>query len=167
MRTVYFINGFLEAGKTTFIKDLLQQDYFKIKGRTLLLVCEEGENVYDPEELEDSAFAVFCMDSMERYEVYAGKTVHFTARAYEMKDGGEFEFVAGRYVMTCCEADMTFVGLICSYLCADELRNKEWVRVTGVIKIAYDEVLKRNVPVCRVVRLERTLPPAREFVTLI
>mgnify|MGYP002517353308 CR=1 FL=1 len=28
MKKIYFVNGFLEAGKTTFIKELLSQDDF-------------------------------------------------------------------------------------------------------------------------------------------
>ena len=28
MKKIYFVNGFLEAGKTTFVKELLSQDYF-------------------------------------------------------------------------------------------------------------------------------------------
>ena len=47
MGKVYFVNGFLDAGKTTFIQDLLEEDYFEIKGKTLLIQCEEGEVEYD------------------------------------------------------------------------------------------------------------------------
>ena len=47
MIKTYFINGFLESGKTTFIKNLFEQDYFKTGERTLLLLCEEGEEEYD------------------------------------------------------------------------------------------------------------------------
>ena len=54
--------------------------------------------------LDDTGFVVMCMDSLERQEVYAGKKVHFIARVYKMKDGGELEFIAGRRIMTCCEA---------------------------------------------------------------
>ena len=47
MIPVYLINGFLESGKTEFIAFTLAQPYFKSKGKTLLLVCEEGETDYD------------------------------------------------------------------------------------------------------------------------
>ncbi len=47
MGRVYFVNGFLGAGKTHFIQDLLEEDYFKIDGKTLLILCEEGEAEYD------------------------------------------------------------------------------------------------------------------------
>ena len=41
---VFLINGFLEAGKTEFIKYTMAQDYFQTEGTTLLLLCEEGES---------------------------------------------------------------------------------------------------------------------------
>lgn len=44
---IYLITGFLESGKTTFLDFTLQQDYFSIEGKTLLILCEEGEEEYD------------------------------------------------------------------------------------------------------------------------
>ena len=39
---LFLINGFLEAGKTEFIKFTMEQEYFKTEGKTLLIVREEG-----------------------------------------------------------------------------------------------------------------------------
>lgn len=47
MKSVFVINGFLDSGKTQFISYTLAQPYFRTKGTTLLLVCEEGEEEYD------------------------------------------------------------------------------------------------------------------------
>ena len=44
---VYIIDGLLESGKTTFIKDTIASDDFFKKGKTLLLACEEGEIEYE------------------------------------------------------------------------------------------------------------------------
>lgn len=44
---VYVITGFLESGKTTFIKEVLSSPDFADGEKTLLLVCEEGEEEYD------------------------------------------------------------------------------------------------------------------------
>ena len=44
---LFLINGFLEAGKTQFLDFTMQQDYFKTEGKTLLIVCEEGDTEYD------------------------------------------------------------------------------------------------------------------------
>ncbi|MFI3237891.1 MAG: GTP-binding protein [Lachnospiraceae bacterium] len=46
-KQTYLITGFLESGKTEFIKYTLDQPYFKAEGKTLLLVCEDGEVHYD------------------------------------------------------------------------------------------------------------------------
>lgn len=47
MKPVFIINGFLESGKTEFISYTLAQPYFQVRGDTLLIVCEEGEEEYD------------------------------------------------------------------------------------------------------------------------
>lgn len=48
---VYLMTGFLDSGKTQFLKFTLEQDYFQIEGKTLLLLCEEGEEEYNPMEM--------------------------------------------------------------------------------------------------------------------
>ena len=50
MKPVYIINGFLESGKTEFITYTLDQPYFQIQGKTLIIRCEDGENEYDDEQ---------------------------------------------------------------------------------------------------------------------
>ena len=54
MKPVYVINGFLESGKTEFITYTLAQPYFQVRGKTLLLLCEEGEIEYDEMLLKQS-----------------------------------------------------------------------------------------------------------------
>lgn len=50
---VYFINGFLESGKTEFINFTIEEDYFKIDGLTLIIACEEGISEYEKEALKN------------------------------------------------------------------------------------------------------------------
>ncbi|MCR5499841.1 MAG: GTPase [Acetatifactor sp.] len=309
METIYFVNGFLEAGKTTFIKDLISRKSFQIPGKTLIMLCEEGDAEYEEEELRESdfvmekieeeedfneetlatlekkhaperviveyngmwdrknlefpwywndvmeiaifdattfklysdnvrsllaeqvrraelvvfykadkvrdklasyarnvrainpgaafvfkgadgdiildpdenlpydvngdeldldgtGFAIMCMDSLERSDKYEGKKVHFLARAYKLKDGGDFDFVAGRQVLTCCEADVSLIGILCGWQKAYELENREWVEITGNLKVRYDESEQRYIPVCRVTALKKADEPKEEFVTL-
>lgn len=49
---LYLMTGFLDSGKTQFLKFTLEQEYFQIEGRTLLILCEEGEEEYDAQEME-------------------------------------------------------------------------------------------------------------------
>ena len=44
---VYVFTGFLDSGKTKFIQETLEDPRFNAGERTLLLVCEEGEEEYD------------------------------------------------------------------------------------------------------------------------
>ena len=44
---VYLFLGFLESGKTKFIQGTLEDSRFAIDGKTLMLVCEEGEEEYE------------------------------------------------------------------------------------------------------------------------
>lgn len=44
---VYLFTGFLEAGKTKFIQQTLEDKRFNRGERTLILMCEEGEAEYD------------------------------------------------------------------------------------------------------------------------
>ncbi len=47
---VYLITGFLESGKTTFIKEVLSSPDFADGEKTLLVLCEEGEEEFDEKE---------------------------------------------------------------------------------------------------------------------
>ena len=49
---VYLFTGFLESGKTMFIQDILRDPNFTEDERSLLIVCEEGIEEYDPKLLE-------------------------------------------------------------------------------------------------------------------
>ena len=64
-RPVYIINGFLESGKTEFINFTLEQPYFQTKGKTLIVLCEEGEVEYDPEILKNSNSVVELIEDEE------------------------------------------------------------------------------------------------------
>ena len=63
---LFLINGFLEAGKTQFIKFTLTQDYFQTEGKTLLIVCEEGEEEYGDDLLKETKTAVVYIDELSK-----------------------------------------------------------------------------------------------------
>jgi uncharacterized membrane protein YcgQ (UPF0703/DUF1980 family) len=71
MIPVFLINGFLEAGKTEFLSFTMEQDYFQTEGKTLLIVCEEGETEYDPALLKETNTSAVYVDSIE--DVAPGK----------------------------------------------------------------------------------------------
>ena len=78
MKSVFLINGFLESGKTEFLTFTISQDYFQIRGTTLLLVCEQGEKEYDEELLKKTHTVVEYIEDKEG--ISASKLI-----GYEMK----------------------------------------------------------------------------------
>lgn len=68
---VYLFTGFLDAGKTTFIQKTLEDSRFNQGESTLLLLCEDGEEPYAPEQF--SGRRVF----MERVTSPEGLTPEF------------------------------------------------------------------------------------------
>ena len=297
---IYLITGFLESGKTSFLSFTLQQDYFRTEGKTLLILCEEGEEEYDEEALakdnvvveviekeEDftperlqaldiihqpervvmeyngmwlvskfeemklpagwgieqhitcvdaSTFQVYmqnmksifmdmvrnadmvvfnrskkeyplanfrrsikvvnpsaevifedeegemtdifadqmpfdldadivdippedygiwyidCMDQPERYK---GKTVEFTAMVLKSPKFPKGQFVPGRMAMTCCEADMTFLGFMCKWKDAEKYKTKEWVKVRAKVGVEYQRDYHGEGPVLYAENVEK------------
>jgi len=67
MKPVYIVNGFLESGKTEFIRYTLSQPYFQVRGTTLLIVCEEGEEEYEDALLKGSRTVMEVIDEEEEF----------------------------------------------------------------------------------------------------
>ena len=49
---LFIVTGLLESGKTTLIKEIIENNISYQEGNTLLIVCEEGEVEYDQEWLD-------------------------------------------------------------------------------------------------------------------
>ena len=290
---IFVINGFLEAGKTQFMKFTMQQEYFQTEGNTLLIVCEEGEEEYDKELLESThttvkyiddlsdftkekmveftkevdperiliewnglweqdkiqipdiwyvnqmitiydtstldlyiknkdlkaymgkmlkdselvicnraddideeilstyhlqikamapnaeiifegeegeitgdfsinlpynlddsklvikpeEYGIFYVDAMDRTEKYDGKEVEFVAQVVRPDGIGDDILIPGRRAMTCCEADIQFLGFVCRYKGAKNFKNKDWVKVKGKIKYEMSPQYRAKGPV--------------------
>lgn len=67
MKPVFVINGFLESGKTEFIKYTISQPYFQTEGTTLLIVCEEGVEEYEAELLKRTKTVMEVIEDEEEF----------------------------------------------------------------------------------------------------
>ncbi len=65
---VYLFTGFLEAGKTKFIQETLEDKRFCTGERTLLLVCEEGEEEYAPEQFATDSVQIRVVENQEQLQ---------------------------------------------------------------------------------------------------
>lgn len=307
MRPVYIINGFLESGKTEFIIYTLAQPYFRVKGKTLLLLCEEGEIEYDetllkdtntilelieeeenftpsalmeldkkykperiiieyngmwnfknmklpwhwsveqqitcidastfpmyytnmksllaemvrksemiifnrcdgiqdlasykrnikavnrqaeiifedsngeideifeddlpyslqddPLVLDNNGYGIWYIDSMDHLERYLNKKVQFTAQVLKPENFPADCFVPGRMAMTCCAEDMSFLGYVCRFAGAAALKQREWIKVTAVVKEEYWADYNGKGPVLYAEKVEKTKAPKEEVIS--
>lgn len=60
---VYLITGFLESGKTTFLKEVLDSPDFADGQKTLLIQCEEGEVEYDEKEMNRHNIEIISIEN--------------------------------------------------------------------------------------------------------
>lgn len=74
----YIVNGFLDAGKTSYIEECVFGGFFHKHGSTLVLAFEDGETAYDTEKLKQYRTEVvlydgggdvssFCRAALERF----------------------------------------------------------------------------------------------------
>ncbi len=63
---VYLFTGFLESGKTKFIQETLEDDRFNAGEYTLLVLCEEGEEEYEPSKFSGKNVFIKIVDEVEQ-----------------------------------------------------------------------------------------------------
>ena len=90
-------------------------------------------------ELRPENYGIWYIDCMDNPERYKGKTVEFTAMVLKSPKFPKDVFVPGRMAMTCCEADMTFLGFMCRWPGAENFHTKDWVTVRAKIGIEYQK----------------------------
>ncbi len=63
--SLFIMNGLIESGKTTLIKEIIENNVSYQEGNTLLIVCEEGIEEYDKEWVEQYQVHVAYVDKIE------------------------------------------------------------------------------------------------------
>ena len=64
---VFVVTGFLDAGKTSFLTEILTEEGFSEEDKTLIILCEEGEEAYDERLLAEMNIDVVSVDSQEAF----------------------------------------------------------------------------------------------------
>lgn len=114
-------------------------------------------------EVADDDYGIWYIDVFDNLNTYTGKTVRFKGVVYRPKKSADDFFVPGRFAMTCCAADIQFVGFPCRWKDAKRLKDKTPVYVTARI----DSVATRDggyAPVLYADSVEITDPPQEEVV---
>ena len=116
-------------------------------------------------EIADTDYAIWYRDMMEETEKYNGKVVKFTGLSAKDKKMDAAEFVTGRHVMTCCEDDVQYAGLIA--ICKDKCNVKtgDWLKITATISIEFNKAYRSKGPVLKVSEYILTSEPEQKVVT--
>lgn len=144
-------------------EDILSTYHLQIKAMApnaeIIFEGEEGEITGDfsinlPYNLDDKKliikpedYGVFYIDIMDRTEKYDTKEVEFTAQVVRPEGIGDDVLITGRRAMTCCEADIRFLGFVCKYRGAKNFKNKDWVKIKGKIKVEVNKQYRAKGPV--------------------
>jgi len=116
-------------------------------------------------EIKDEDYALFYRDITEEPKKYTGKTVRFKGQVARLRREKDGMFAPGRFVMTCCEADITFMGLPCKYPDSAELKAREWVEVLAKVEVKFHPLYKGVGPILAAVSVESAKPAAQEVAT--
>ncbi|MBO5295205.1 MAG: GTPase [Clostridia bacterium] len=109
----------------------------------------------------DNDYAIFYRDLSEELQKYDGKTVKF--KGMVARDGNTV--LAGRHVMTCCADDIAYHPLVCIFSEPTNLKTRDWVTLTGKIKLEKHKLYRGPGPVLYVTATEFAVKPAQEVAT--
>ncbi len=134
----------------------------------------EFDNIEDPLpydisapviDIADEDFAIFYRDMSEDFAKYKGKCVRF--KGIVALDGSlpKGQFAVGRHVMTCCQDDIAYLGLVGIGMGAVKLKTRDWVTVTGKLDEQVTPIYKGKGPVLLVSEIERAERPQVEVAT--
>lgn len=133
---------------------------------------DEGDNEelpYDIDapiiELSDADYGLWYLDASDNPNRYNGKKIKFLALVYnpeKMQKKGIF--VPGRFAMTCCEADIQFVGFKCKYPNAKEIPHKSWITITAEVRVEFAKEYRGKGPVLYPISIEPAEKPEDELV---
>jgi G3E family GTPase len=116
-------------------------------------------------EIKDEDYALFYRDITEEPKKYTGKTVRFKGQVARLRREKDGMFAPGRFVMTCCEADITFMGLPCKYEDSASLKAREWVEVLAKVEVKFHPLYKGVGPILSAVSVESAKPAQQEVAT--
>lgn len=116
-------------------------------------------------DITDADYGIWYLDAMDDPKKYDKKKVHFLALVYrpesKLKRG---VFVPGRFAMTCCEADIQFVGFKCKYDRAETIPHRSWIDLTAEVKYEFAMEYHGKGPVLYPISIQPTDQPEDELV---
>ena len=115
-------------------------------------------------EIPDEDYGVWFVDAMDHPDRYDGRLVKVKlVMCHSQKYPGIH--CPGRFVMTCCENDITFYGLIAYGEGLEQFENRDWVEVTARMGVEEHVAYDGPGPVMHVLSIAPAEKAAQEVVT--
>ncbi len=115
--------------------------------------------------VEDRDYAFFYRDLGDSLAEWEGRTVKFKGLIARNKELGDKAIVIGRHVMTCCEDDIAFSGLVCNFSHPVPFQTGDWAVVTAKIKLEKHRLYGSKGPVLYATDVAATSEPKNTVVT--
>ncbi|MEN8905123.1 MAG: TIGR03943 family protein [Clostridiales bacterium] len=104
-----------------------------------------------------------CLDEISiNPKKYINKKVTVTAFVFKGDNFKENEFVPARFLMTCCMADLTPVGLLANYEKANLLNSDKWYEFSGTIIMGTYN--KEEMPIIKISNHKSVPKPTEEYI---
>ncbi len=116
-------------------------------------------------DIKDEDFAIFYRDMTEDFGKYNGKTVRFKGIAALDKSLPASHFAVGRHIMTCCEADIAYRGVVAKGMGSLNIKTRDWVIVEGKLSEEYSKLYRGKGPVLEVKKIQTAEKPVQEVAT--
>ena len=108
---------------------------------------------------------MWYVDVMDHPERYEGKTVRAKVVVCHLPQYPD-NVILGRFAMTCCENDITFLGLVAKRGGFDGYENRAWADVTGVVRMERHKAYQgEDGPVLHVTAVSPAAKPAQDVLT--
>ena len=116
-------------------------------------------------DIKDDDFALFYRDMTEEFAKYEGKTVRFKGIVALDNSLPKGQYAVGRHIMTCCEADIAYRGVVADGMGSLKLDTRDWVIVEGKLVEEYSKLYRAKGPVLKVKSITKADKPTQEVAT--
>ncbi|HEX3076648.1 MAG TPA: DUF1980 domain-containing protein [Lachnospiraceae bacterium] len=83
--------------------------------------------------IKDDIFSDWFFDVHDNLDAFLGKRYQYLAQVFSIDGLEENQFLAGRSFMVCCAADLEGYGILCESDIRSELKDEDWIMVTGTL----------------------------------
>lgn len=115
--------------------------------------------------IKDEDFAEFYRDLNEDIDKYDGKVVMFKGIVAKNETLPNDLCLVGRHIMTCCEDDIAYGGMLCVLPKSAMVQNRDWLMITAKIKHQHHELYEGKGPVLYAEQLVHSPAPVQPLAT--